>query len=142
MRSPERLSTAGADLIRRLDDLVIRIDREFGQSSETLALLRQSLDHMVFAGMVLIPAGGAPYHSDWTVPFASLAIADPNGAGPLVVSTDGASGANSLGQVQLAVGDAACVPLHGRYVDITGAAGKSIFVAAFTRAQPFFWGKC
>lgn len=118
MRQPGQLVAAGDDLIKRLDDLAERIDRELEQSSATLALLRQGIDHIVFAGMVPIPTGGIA-HLDWTVPFASLAIADPNGAGPLVLSTDGGSGQISLGQIQLALNDAACVPLHGRYADVT-----------------------
>jgi broad specificity phosphatase PhoE len=135
------IAEIGADLIRRLDELVTRIDNELSTNSETLALLRQSVNKTIFAGMPQIPPSGT-FHQDFTVPFASVAIADPNGAGPLVLAVDGPAGVSSIGSAQLAANDVACLPLHGRSIDVTGTPGKSIFIAVFTRVQPFYWDKC
>jgi hypothetical protein len=137
---PPNLAETTADLIRRLDSLVMRMDEEQAQHSERLALLRQSVNGMVYAGMLPVGASDSA-HLDFTVPFASVAVADPFGLGWFTVSTDGAGeGGASLGSIVVPQFGAVCVPLAGRSIDLSEATGAgSVFIAVYTRIQPFFY---
>lgn len=137
----EHIVQAGADLIRRLDDLLERIDRELAIQTNTIALLRQSVNSIIYAGMVMPGASSLTWSQDFAVPFASVGVADPNGAGPLTVATEGAEGVASIGAAQLNSGDVVCLPLTGRSLKIVATAQHPIFVALYLRTQPLYWGK-
>ncbi len=141
MRRDESFLAALDALVHRLEDVAQREQREYQRMSETIAMLRAGENFVVLAGMVNIPAS-LTWGQDFAVPFASVAAADPNGAGPLVLEVDGGSGQSSLGSAQLNVKDFACVPLRGRRLDVVATVAKPIFVAVYTRIQPLAWGTC
>lgn len=127
-----------AELIRHLERLAERLDRSDRQTTDVIALLRGSLNHMVYAGMFNVGAG-LQNRIDGQIPFRALAFADVNGIGPLNfdVASEGGGG---IGSVAAKVNMFGCVPIVGRSLAVTTASAGSLFVALYTTAQPFTWG--
>lgn len=128
------------DLLPRLDRLVGAIEHDRENSSEVLAELRGVKNRMLLASSVQLVTANFLWSSDFVVPFASVLVADLQGAGPLIVSVDATGAALGSGALQLPVNGFACVPLVGRHLSITGAANKPVFVACYTTAQPPTFG--
>jgi len=123
------------DLLPRLDRLVSAVEHDRENSASAIAELRGVKNKMLLAGNVQLITANFLWSIDFVVPFASVLVADLQGAGPLVISTDGTGAALGAGSLQIPVNAFACVPLVGRHLSISGAANKPVFVAVYTTAQ-------
>lgn len=127
-------------LLENIDRLVARMEIEHEQSSSAIAAFRGKSNQMVFNGMAIPDANGR-WSQDFTVPFASVAVADMNSIGDLTVTTDAMGGSSGPGTVIIKKGRFACFPLEGRHLSITaGTPPGTLFVAVYIDLQPIVFG--
>lgn len=128
-----------ADVVRRLDALLERLERQERQSTDLFALLRGSLNHMLYAGMFAVGQSLQARVVEGQVPFRALAFADVNGIGPCTFDVGGTGAVSGVGTVAARLHDCGCMPLVGRSLTVTSTTAGSLFVALYTTAQPFSW---
>lgn len=127
-------------LLHELGQLVREMSIEREQSSGAIAALRGKSNQMLYAGMA-VPTAAGFWSNDFTVPFASVAVADPNSIGDLTVTTDPMGGGGGPGTVTVKKGRFACFPLEGRHLSIFAATpGGMLFVAIYVDLQPINFG--
>jgi hypothetical protein len=139
----EALAEDVATLIPEMRAVVAAMWADLERSTTLIGLLRGVQDDLLISGMWQLAGTPLTWSQDFVVPFASIVVADPNGAGPLTVSTEAAGATLGAGTIQANINDVFCVPIRGRHLSITGSvANKPIFVAASTRILPVSWAKC
>lgn len=128
------------DLIRKLDSIAEVLTLETNRQSELITLMRGPLaNNVIWDGTIQLDAGGRATKS-FGVPFASMLVADANGVGPLIVSTEPNDGVVGVGTAPVPFGAAATVPFTGRQFYISGGkANGTVYVAVFSIPKdPFF----
>jgi len=130
------------DLIPRFDLLLRELELTRENSTAALDSLRGVHNQMLFAGTVILQTAALVWAQDFVVPFASVLVADLQGAGPLTVSTDASGAALGAGSLTIPLNGFASVPLIGRHVSIAGSvANKPVFVAIYTTPQSPAFGQ-
>lgn len=134
------------DLIERLERLGQNVEvlaevqrREMERSTHLISLFRSGQDDLLFSGMVQLSGSTLTFEQDWTVPFASVSVADPNGLGPLTISTDATGASLGPGTVQLNLNGVATVPMVGRHLSVVGAKAGALFLAVYSKMRPLTW---
>lgn len=138
----ERIAEQLGELTESLNGVIGAMWAELERSSQLIGLLRGVQDDLLLSGMWQLTGTPLQWSQDFVVPFASIVVADPNGAGPLSISTEAAGATLGAGTVQSNINDVLCVPLRGRHLSIVATAARPIFVAVSTRIMPTYWGKC
>lgn len=129
------------EILPRLDQVLGAMAHDRANTAEAIAALRGVHNEMLFAGTVQLLGIPLQWAQDFVVPFASVLVADTQGAGPLVISTDASGATLGPGTVTIPINGFVTLPLVGRHLNITGTvAQKPVFVACYTKRQPPTFG--
>jgi hypothetical protein len=132
-------------LLEKMDGLVTQMSIEREQSSSAIAALRGKSNQMLYCGMVAPQPTGQGYAlwtQDFTVPYATVAVADVHSIGNLQIS-NGAMGSEygGVGMVIVTKGRFACFPLEGNHLAIQAFNPPgNLFVAVYVDKQPINFG--